>query len=127
MLEVVIRWKERVELLVCPAPPAEWTSELGRWLAEMRLDGVALSPVPSVPDEEGGRLRELLSSLGFPSIRPEDVLVVAESGSRLYDLALPSSDTDYLVVYRHSTHDLISAHTHFKVHNKYHRDREIHV
>ena len=49
------------------------------------------------------------------SIPPSDVLAVCEAGSRLYDLALPTSDTDYIVIYRHSTQHLISSPNSVKV------------
>ncbi len=42
-------------------------------------------------------------------IPPSDVLAVCEAGSRLYNLAMPTSDTDYIVIYRHSTQVLIST------------------
>ena len=40
---------------------------------------------------------------GVPSVIPDQVLVVAKGGSRMYNLATPTSDTDYLVVYLDST------------------------
>jgi len=52
-------------------------------------------------------------------IPPSDVLAVCEAGSRLYDLALPTSDTDYIVIYRHSTQQLISTHKSIKVRQLY--------
>ena len=34
---------------------------------------------------------------------PEDVLVVARAGSHMYGLATPTSDTDYIIVFREPT------------------------
>lgn len=48
-------------------------------------------------------LRELLSSQGLSSILPRDVLVVARAGSHMYNLATPTSDVDYIIVYREPT------------------------
>lgn len=34
---------------------------------------------------------------------PENILVVAEAGSHMYGLATPTSDTDYIIVFRQPT------------------------
>lgn len=41
--------------------------------------------------------------MGITSVTPENVLVVAESGSHMYGLATPTSDTDYIIIYREPT------------------------
>ena len=48
-------------------------------------------------------LTGFLLSMGITSVNPEDVLVVAKSGSHMYGLATPTSDTDYIIVFREPT------------------------
>ena len=81
----------------------------------MRLDGVRLTAVnrPSTTDQE--RLAKLMESIGVGGIDPAHILVAAKAGSHLYNLTLPTSDTDYIIIYRHPTEDLISSVTHLKV------------
>ena len=56
-----------------------------------------------LPSATSVHVKELLQAAGVPSLTPEQVLVVAKGGSRMYNLATPTSDTDYIVVYRDST------------------------
>ena len=56
-----------------------------------------------LPSATSAHVRDLLVAAGVPSLTPEQVLVVAKAGSRMYNLATPTSDTDYIVVYRDST------------------------
>lgn len=88
---------------------------MGDWLASVRLDGVGLTvvPQPNPPDHE--LLARLMESIGVHGIDPAQVLAVAEAGSHLYNLTLPTSDTDYIIVYRHPTQALISSVFHLKV------------
>ena len=58
-------------------------------------------PVPPPSDQD--RLRQLLASLGLLSLDPANLLVVAAAGSQMYNLATPTSDTDYIIVYREPT------------------------
>ena len=48
-------------------------------------------------------LTRFLVSMGITSVTPEDVLAVAKSGSHMYGLATPTSDTDYIIVFREPT------------------------
>lgn len=88
---------------------------LGGWLSAMRLDSICLTEVvkPSVADHD--RLAKMMESIGVSGIDPAHILVAAKAGSHLYNLTLPTSDTDYIVIYRHPTEDLISSVTHLKV------------
>ena len=36
-------------------------------------------------------------------MNPDNILAVAESGSHMYGLATPTSDTDYIIVFREPT------------------------
>ena len=58
---------------------------------------------PELPSATSAHVRDLLVAAGVPSLTPEQVLVVAKGGSRMYNLATPTSDTDYIVVYQDST------------------------
>ena len=55
-----------------------------------------------LPSATSAHVRDLLVAAGVPSVTPDQVLVVAKGGSRIfmYNLATPTSDTDYLVVYQ---------------------------
>ena len=100
-----------------PAGEADsgFSYDLGEWLAAVRLDGVGLIKLaqPSLVDQE--RLAKLLNSIGVGGIEPTNILVAAEAGSHLYNLTLPTSDTDYIIIYRHPTHALISSVNYLKV------------
>ena len=48
-------------------------------------------------------LRTLLDSEGLKKVNTCDVIVVARAGSQMYNLALPTSDTDYIIVYKEPT------------------------
>lgn len=87
-----------------------WSTELGQWLSDVRLgDGVALSAAPSLCEADEQRLSELLSQLKLAGIQPQDVLVVCEVGSKLYNLSLPTSDSDYIVIFRHPTTAILTS------------------
>jgi len=48
-------------------------------------------------------------------INPDNVIVLAEAGSKMYGLSTPTSDTDYIIVYRNRTEDIISTMSSLKV------------
>ena len=48
-------------------------------------------------------LRGFLDSQGLTTLHSRDVIVIAKGGSMMYNLALPTSDIDYIVVYREPT------------------------
>ena len=50
--------------------------------------------------------------MGITSVTPEDVLVVARAGSHMYGLATPTSDTDYIIVFREPTEVSLSVNVH---------------
>lgn len=85
-----------------------WNAELRQWLSAVRLgDGVTLSPPSLCRDKK--HLFEVLTQLNLEGINPEDVVVVCEVGSKLYNLSLPTSDSDYIVIFRHPTDALLSS------------------
>ena len=83
--------------------------EVGEWLATVRMDGVGLTEVEKPRPSDHQQLARLMESIGVEGIDPTQILVVAAAGSHLYNLSLPTSDTDYIVIYRHSTQTLISS------------------
>ena len=91
------------------------SAKLGAWLATVRLDGVGLSEVDRPHPSDHQRLSQLVASIGMADIDPAHILVAAEAGSHLYNLTLPTSDTDYIIIYRHPTHSLISSVSRIKV------------
>ena len=109
LLRCVLAWKAKLESCKITGRGDPWTPELGAWLSAARLDGVTLSPPVDPTESDKQRLAVLLKDIGMASISPSDVLAVCEAGSRLYNLALPTSDTDYIVIYRHPTQQLISS------------------
>ena len=109
LLRCVLAWKAKLESCKITDHGDLWTPELGAWLSSVRLDGVTLSPPVDPAESDKQRLASLLKDIGMSSIPPCDVLAVCEAGSRLYNLALPTSDTDYIVIYRHPTQQLISS------------------
>ena len=73
-----------------------------------------LSPFPpALLPSELDQLVQLLSSLGLTSMDPVNVLVLAEAGSRMYGLSTPTSDTDYIIVYRRPTKVHVHAVDHY--------------
>ena len=64
--------------------------------------------------DSGDKLRALLKEISA-DINPDDVIVLAEAGSKMYGLSTPSSDTDYIIVYRNRTEDIISSTSNLKV------------
>lgn len=116
LLRIILSWKTRLESNEILDSGDLWTPELGAWLSSVRLDGVSLSPPVEPAESERKSLSVLLESIGMASIPPCDVLAVCEAGSRLYDLALPTSDRDFIVIYRHPTQYLISSRKSLKVH-----------
>lgn len=92
-----------------------WTPELGKWLADVRLDGASLSPPSPLSDGDKQCLSELLKGLKVTGIEPEQILVVCEAGSKLYNLALPTSDSDYIIIFQHPTNAILSSLNSLKV------------
>ena len=89
--------------------------EVGKWLASSRMDGIGLTEVETPSPSDHLRLTHLMESIGTEGIDPTQILVVAKAGSHLYNLSLPTSDTDYIVIYRHPTETLISSVSQLKV------------
>jgi hypothetical protein len=112
LFDHVLEWKKHLCELPLPSGNSKemWTTELGQWLTEVRLgEGVALSALPSLCEVDENRLSQLLTQLNLGGIDAQDVLVVCEVGSRLYNLSLPTSDSDYIVIFRHPTAAILSS------------------
>ena len=111
LLDLVISGKSELESVEPAAKEAgsESMKEVGEWLAAVRMDGVDLTKVEMPHPSDHQRLAHLMESIGVEGIDPTQILVVAEAGSHLYNLSLPTSDTDYIVIYRHPTETLISS------------------
>ena len=60
------------------------------------------------------KLKTLLKEISA-DINPDNVIVLAQAGSKMYGLSTPTSDTDYIIVYRNQTEDIISTTTNLKV------------
>lgn len=86
-----------------------WTAELGQWLADVSLCGTPLPALPPLLSDSRQRLSELFASLKLSGFEPEQVLVVCEAGSKLYNLSLPTSDTDYIIIFQHPTYAILSS------------------
>ena len=89
--------------------------ELEKWLVEIRMDGLHLVTPPGPCDEDKQRLSELLQGIKLNAVEPNHMLAVIEAGSRLYNLALPTSDTDYILIFRHPITAVLSSGTSLKV------------
>lgn len=115
LLECLLSWKQDLCAAGLPehttAPESLWTPELGQWLARVRLNGVTVKTPSPMSETDELRVSELLCSLNMGKIAAIDVLMVCLAGSRLYNLSLPSSDKDYIVVFRRPTVDLVSSTT----------------
>lgn len=111
LLDCILAWKDG--LSEKPHPQSEsrsmWSAELGHWLAEQRREGLNVSPTPHVSEVDCNRLSELLHTLSLSNLHPRDILMVCLAGSRLYNLSVPTSDKDYIVVFRQSTQNLLSC------------------
>ena len=60
-----------------------------------------LYTTPTDPDTSiSTSLRSLLDAEGLMGVATRDVVLVARGGSQMYGLALPTSDTDYIIVYK---------------------------
>uniref|UniRef100_A0A1X7SPV0 Uncharacterized protein n=1 Tax=Amphimedon queenslandica TaxID=400682 RepID=A0A1X7SPV0_AMPQE len=105
LLEYVLKVKERVNEGIGTVPTAqpEWTAQLGEWLTKMRMEGVKFS-LPQELESDLDPHRDFLDSQSLTSVHSRDVIVIAKAGSQMYNLAMPTSDTDYIVVYRKPTH-----------------------
>ena len=49
------------------------------------------------------KLTEVLSLTRLSGVRPHQVIAVAEAGSHMYRLCTPTSDVDYIIVYKEPT------------------------
>ena len=126
LLQGEVHWDRLLSLVLASKSDLESTEpvkgansdslrEVGDWMATVRMDGVGLTEVPKPHPSDHQRLAQLMESIGVGGIDPTHILVVAEAGSHLYNLSLPTSDTDYIVIYRHPTDTLISSVNQLKV------------
>lgn len=51
-------------------------------------------------DADLKKLTEVLSLTRLSGVRPHQVIAVAEAGSHMYGLSTPTSDVDYIIVYK---------------------------
>ena len=111
LLDCVLAWKKSLSEGSQPDSKSvgSWSPELAQWLADLRQQSLQVSLPEEVSQTDFRRLSELLHTLNLGSISPKNVLLVCLAGSRLYDLALPSSDKDYIVVFRQPTRDLLAS------------------
>ena len=86
-----------------------WSAKLGEWLAVVRMGGAPPSLPPLLPVEHEQQLSGLFASLKLTGLDPRQVLVVCEAGSKLYNLSLPTSDSDYIIIFQHSTTAILSS------------------
>ena len=58
-----------------------------------------------LPDSEQSELRSLLEKIGgvVSKMAPENIIMITQAGSYIYNLSMPSSDVDYIVVYKEPT------------------------
>ncbi|XP_013086342.2 uncharacterized protein LOC106070901 isoform X1 [Biomphalaria glabrata] len=86
------------------------STTLGSWLTSTRLQGKKIKPFAALPDDHS-QLLKIMQEIGGPmaKIQPEQILLVTIAGSALYNLKVPDSDVDYLVVYALPTETLLSA------------------
>lgn len=94
---------------------SESQKEVGEWLAAVRMDGIGLTEVEKPHPSDHQQLAQLIKSIGVGGIDPAQILIVAEAGSHLYNLSLPTSDTGYIVIYYHPTKTLMSSISQLKV------------
>jgi len=101
---------------------------LKNWLSGIRLNSRQLLPLPGAAmaiitllklcyigcSEMGDKLKALLAEISA-DVNPDDIIVLAEAGSKMYGLSTPTSDTDYIIVYRNPTQDIISTTSILKV------------
>jgi len=98
---------------------------LKNWLSGIRLSSRQLLPLPGYIQRDnivfyylqhdfigcgdmGDKLKTLLAEISA-NVNPNDIIVLAEAGSKMYGLSTPTSDTDYIIVYRNSTQDIIAT------------------
>jgi len=111
LLDCILSWKESLSEVSRPKTETvgNWSPELGQWLADLRQQDLQLALPKAVSQTDFSRLKELLHTLNLGGISPDNVLLVCLAGSRLYNLALPSSDNDYIVVFRQPTCELLAS------------------
>ncbi|KAH9500065.1 hypothetical protein Btru_076509 [Bulinus truncatus] len=83
---------------------------LGTWLMTTRLQGRKPKLLPALSDAHS-QLLKIMQEIGGPvaSMKPEQIVLVTIAGSALYNLKVPGSDVDYLVVYVSPVETILSA------------------
>jgi hypothetical protein len=94
--------------------PLAWTKQMGEWLYDMRMEGVKFTLQDPFLPPDSDPLRGFLDSLGLGLVHSRDVIVIAKAGSHMYNLATPTSDTDYIVVFREPTDRIIRSSVNLK-------------
>ncbi|XP_019852087.1 PREDICTED: uncharacterized protein LOC109581994 isoform X1 [Amphimedon queenslandica] len=107
LLELLLKVEQRVTegIEKVHTSRLKCTIDYGEWLTKMRMEGANfLLPQKLESDLHVDPHRDFLDSLYLRSIHSHDVILIAKAGSHMYNLAVPTSDTDYVVVYRKPTH-----------------------
>ncbi|XP_013417565.1 uncharacterized protein LOC106178780 isoform X2 [Lingula anatina] len=115
LFDIVQRWKKEVD---CKMSKAKFNKlekvqeELGKWQADVRCCQKNENfQKLVVEDSARDCLLSLMKKIGGPvaSMEPEQIVMIAQAGSYLYDLATPDSDVDYIIVYLTPTEKIISS------------------
>ncbi|KAL5460428.1 hypothetical protein EMCRGX_G033875 [Ephydatia muelleri] len=97
------------DLTAVPSDILEWPAEIKQWLAGVRLSRTELTILPEPSDADLKKLTEVLSLTRLSGVRPHQVIAVAEAGSHMYGLSTPTSDVDYIIVYKEPMESIISS------------------
>ncbi len=65
--------------------------------------------ITALPASEHDELLSLLEKIGgvVSKMPPENIIMITQAGSYIYNLSMPSSDVDYIVVYKEPTEVLV--------------------
>lgn len=89
-----------------PKENFEWSSELSKWTAKTRTEGVNYSFLSQCDSDPH---RNFLDSHNLSFLHSRDLVMVAKGGSHMYNLATPTSDIDYIVIYKQPTETIINT------------------
>ena len=108
--------KEQLELKLDSIPsqiPAPLLALLSRWLADLRRQDTIITPRPPPAPSALKMLSSVAQQVGpkLEKVDPSQILMLTRCGSFSYGLTVPSSDTDYLVVYVTPAEQYLSAFT----------------
>ena len=79
----------------------------GRWMegetTPLLARETSLSTYVALAPSDREKLTTFLVTRGVTSVNPDNILAIAKSGSHMYGLATPTSDTNYIIVFREPT------------------------